>query len=406
VARGTQPARHSSRVHSHSLGRAVAVAAAAALGFGVVFVQTFTGSLSASVTSADIGSLVSSTPDAPTDVTPGSPRNILLIGSDVRDGANASIGGNTGGGMRSDVTIIAHVAADGSRIDMVSIPRDLQVEIPECELFDGTMVPGGFGDFANAFSNGGRGGDPAEAAACTINTVHNVFDLRIDHFAVVDFTGYIHMVDALGGIPMCIPQPIVSTTAELTLDAGPQVLDGATALAYARLRTAEEGDVSGSDLQRITRQQHLLAQTMRTATSKNLFTDASALTQFVRAGAESLTMDEELASVTNLAGLAYDVRTLRADDLTFATIPWQYTDDRNNVEVADDAAQMIDDLRHDRPLSVQAQGDSTSEWDDGLSPEPNPSVSPEDGAPEEPQPTPTATTQPGTVDEILALCRD
>lgn len=399
MPRQTTTVRHGGRETSHPVLRAMGVVAAAVLGFGLVFVQTLTGSVSASIDSKDITSLVTSTPEAPTDFEDGEPVNILLMGSDVRDGANGEIGGEVAEGMRNDTTIIAHVSGDRSRVDLVSIPRDLQVPISDCRLFDGTPVKGWTGDFNIAFFNGGVNGDASEAAACVINTIHDVFDVRIDHYAVVDFTGFIEMVDALGGVPMCIPERIVSEKAHLELDAGPQVLTGEEALAFARLRTAEVGDVSGSDLQRIERQQTLLMQTMRTALAKNLLTDAPELTAFVRAGAESLTMDESLADVPSMVGLAYSLRGISADDLTFETIPWQYTEDRLNVEMTEDAQALLDDLRHDRPLSVEAEGDATSEWDDGLAtatPEPVQSATS----------APAATSSGDAAQQVLELCRD
>jgi LCP family protein required for cell wall assembly len=403
VGSGAAPVRHASRHRSHPIARMVVMAAAAALGFGLVFAQAVAGSLSGSITTADIGGLVTATPDAPTDTdaVEGDPLNILLLGSDVRDDENGAIGGRDALGMRSDATLIAHISSDRSRVQLVSIPRDLQVEIADCTLYDGTTKDGWYGDFNAAFANGGEGGHPAEAAACTINTIHEAFDLRIDHFAVVDFTGYIGMVDALGGIPMCVPQRIVSKDAELDVEAGPQVFDGWTALGYARLRTAEVGDVSGSDLQRITRQQQLLEQTLRTATSKNLFTDTAALTQFLRAGAESLTTDEQLGSLPFMVDLGLDLRGLRASDVTFATLPWEYTDDRNNVVLTEGAEVMLDDLRHDRPLSVQAEGDATSEWDDGMADPVEPSAEPSD----EPGSGDVDPTQePESVEDLLAHC--
>jgi len=397
--------RHSGRETRHSVARVLAVVVSAVLGFVIVFAQSFTGSVSASIEATDITSLVTKTPEAPpVDSDAGEPLNILLMGSDVRTGENADIGGDVAEGMRNDTTIIAHISGDRSRIDLVSIPRDLQVPISECTLFDGTVVPGWTDDFNVAFSNGGQQGNAAEAAACVINTIHDVFDLRVDHYAVVDFVGFIDMVDALGGVPMCIPERIVSSKAQLELDAGPQVLDGETALAYARLRTAEVGDVSGSDLQRISRQQQLLEATFRAALSKNLLTDAAALTQFVKAGAESLSTDEELASPTYLIGLAYSLRGIGADDLTFETIPWRYTEDFLNVEMTEDAEVMLDDLRNDRPLSVSAEGDASSEWDDGRADDAtdDPSASPDDGSDDES--SVDASAVPETIDEILQEC--
>ncbi|MFV0633487.1 LCP family protein [Demequina sp.] len=400
--------RHAAQDRGHPLARSVAVAAAAVVGFVVVFAQASLGTVTGAMDSKDIGSLVSHTPDTPEPAAEsGEPLNILLLGSDVRSGANAAIGGDVTDGMRSDVTVIAHISGDRSRVDLISIPRDLQVEIPDCTLFDGTVVDGGFGDFNAAFANGGRDGDPAEAAACTINTIHSVMDIRIDHFAVVDFTGFVAMVDALDGIPMCVPERIVSKKSNLDLEPGPKIFDGITALNWARLRTAEVGNISGSDLQRIERQQQLLAVTFRTAAAKNLFTDAAQLAAFIRAGAESLTTDAELGSATTLAGLGLSLRGLSIDDVTFATIPWQYTADRLDVVMTDDAETMLDDLRHDRELSVDAQGDATSAWDDGMAhttPTPTPATSADAPSSSADDGTEGSAGEQEAVEDILAEC--
>ncbi|MFW2513110.1 LCP family protein [Demequina sp. SO4-13] len=372
----------------------MAVALAAVAGFGLVWLQTLAAQFGGAIDPRDLTQLVTATPDAPTDVRETRPRNILLIGSDSRTGANSEIGGAGAEGMRSDATVLAHVSGDRQRVDLMSIPRDLQVEIPDCTLFDGTEVPGGHGKFNAAFSHGARQGDPAEAAACTINTVHDITGIRIDHWAVLDFEGFTRMVDALDGIPMCIPEPIVSAKAGLDLEAGPQVLSGAEALGWARLRTAEVGEVSGSDLQRINRQQELLEQTLRTARAKSLFTDAAELTSFLRAGAESLTTDQELGSLDFMIRLAYSLRGLSADDLTVTTVPWEYTDDRLSVVLAENAPQMFDDIREDRPLSVTDEDDATSAWDDGSDGD--------DALSGSPSITPGAGSD--AIDDILAAC--
>ncbi|WP_062312027.1 LCP family protein [Demequina rhizosphaerae] len=340
----------------------------AAVGFVLVFAATVVGEVDRTLGSnaRDVDDLIGDRPDQPTDEDAGEALTILLMGSDVRTGTNGTVGGGADiGGMRNDTTMLMHISADRTRIEVVSIPRDAQVEIPECTYSDGSTIAGGYGDFNVAFSNGGARGDAGEAAACTIKTVEQMSDVRIDHYAVVDFQGFIDMVDALGGVPMCIPERIVSDKAHLELDAGPQVLDGETALAYARLRTAEEGDVSGSDLQRITRQQQLLEQVAATVFSKNLLTDTDELTRFLRAAAESLTMDPGLADTSYLVGLAYSVRNLTTDDIQFVTVPWAYTDDLLNVEIQPEADDLWDDIRNDRAISVTTTGDASSAWDDG-----------------------------------------
>jgi len=355
----------------------LAAALAAVLGFSLVYGNTVLKQVDSALEGDNIDGLVSAPPSPtgaapttspdPTDASAGQPINILLMGSDSRDGENGDIGGRVADGMRNDTTIVMHISADRSRVDFVSIPRDAQVDIPKCKYKDGSSIAATSGDFNISFSNGGRNGDPGEAAACVINTVQKMSGLTIDHWAVVDFSGFITMIDALGGVPMCIPEKIVSSKAKLRLNAGPQILKGRQALALARMRTAEVGDVSGSDLQRIGRQQDLLMQVMKLALSKNLLTDAGELTQFLRAGAEAMTMDEELADTRFLIGLAFSLRSLPAQDINFETIPWKLTDDYLDVIIRPGAKIMWEDMRNDRPLSRTGDNSAGDAWDEAIS---------------------------------------
>src|SRR5699024_9707249 len=92
-------------------------------------------------------------------------------------------------------------------------------------------------------------------AACAIRTVEAMTDLYIDDWAVIDMNGFQTMVDAIGGVEMCIEEDIDNRWAKLELEAGCQTLDGEQALGFARLR---KGIGDGSDIGRIERQQELM----------------------------------------------------------------------------------------------------------------------------------------------------
>lgn len=357
---GHSASRHAARQPTHRVLLILATLMAAAVGFAVVYAGTVSAKIEGAIDTHNVDELV---PEIDVSIAATGAMNILLIGSDDRTGENAEIGGDVAEGMRSDVTIIAHVAGDRSRVDMVSIPRDMQVEVPDCTMFDGEVIPGSYGDFNKAFSNGGRNGNVGEAAACTIHTIQQDAQLPIDHWAVIDFAGFEDMVDALGGVEIYVPERIVSSKSKLDLEPGWQTLNGEEALGYARLRTAEVGNVSGSDLQRIERQQQLLEAMVHTIFEKNFLTDAAALTQFLKAASESLTTDPELGQVDFILSLAYSLRGMSEDDVTYATVPWEYTEDRLNVVPTEDAPLMFDELRADVPLTLDAEGDATSEWD-------------------------------------------
>ena len=409
-------ARHAAHAPRHRALTVIGTGAAAIMGFILVAGTSYALLAQGALDRQDIGTLTGPTTDAgkaveppePTDFAAGEPINILLIGSDERNGENGEIGGFVAEGMRGDTTMVMHISGDRSRIDVMSIPRDLRVRISDCQLFDGSVVPGWTGKFNIAFANGGVNGDRAEAAACAMRTVTDFTGIEFNnHYVVIDFSGFIGMINALDGVPMCIPQDMVSSKAKLELEAGPQVLDGETALAFARARTGE-GLGDGTDLMRIDRQHELLTNTARKALGMNLLTDVPELTRFVRAGAESLTLDPQLGSITNLAGLAYHLRNFDTENLTFTTVPWSYAGDGSGDVVMNEyeAQEMFQRIVDDVPLL-----DEDEQPDPSASPSADPSpgvtISPSPTLPQPSTPTPSPTaTEPlrETQEEILASC--
>lgn len=380
-ARVVRP-RHASRPLRRRVFTIVAASIAAVLGFSAVSVAAYYQLTMGSIETHDVDSLLQPDPhstvepeeEVPTDFAANEPVNIAIIGSDQRDGVNAEIGGAAHHTtMLNDVTMVMHISADRTRIEVVSIPRDSWVRISDCKMYDGSVVKGWTGKFNNALANGGKNGNLGEAAACVMRTITDLTGVEFNgHFMMVDFAGFQNMVDALGGIPMCITHDMRSPKANLDLKAGPQVFDGQTALAFARARTGT-GLGDGTDLMRIDRQQQLLTNTARKALGMNLLTDVPKLTQFVRAGAESLTMDDELASINNVVGLAYSLRNFDVDNLTFATVPWQYAADGTGGVLwkEAEAAAMWQSIVDDVPLVIP---DEDEDAEDAFVP--SPTVSP------------------------------
>ncbi|WP_062213065.1 LCP family protein [Demequina oxidasica] len=373
MARRDKGARHGTTAPRHRVLTGVLWGVAAIAGFAVAYAGTNFYLLQSSLTTKDVASLYNPNPDAtgdpaadgpPLDGSAGNDVNILLMGSDTREGEeNEEIGGDVAG-MRSDTVIVMHISADRERIDFMSIPRDSRVAVSDCTMFDGTIKRGWTGKFNIAFANGGENGDPAEAAACTMQTVTDLTGIKLDHYAVVDFAGFEQMIDAIDGVPMCIPNDIDSKKAKLSLEAGPQVLDGKTALAFARARTGE-GLPGGTDLGRIDRQQELLMNVLRKALGTNMLTDVGGMTQFVKAGAQALTMDPDLGNVKYILGLAYSLRGIDTANITFATVPWAYPGDNNgDVVWTPDADIMFAQIVADEPITDPEDVDATS-----LSPE-------------------------------------
>lgn len=344
--------------------RAVAMVSLAVLSFTTMGVATAYFAIQGNIKGADVTALLGTDRPTKKPANPGDPNagrdlNILLLGSDNRNGENGNIGGRVATGMRSDTTIIMHVSADRSRIELVSIPRDTWVTIPECRRRDGSTSQPWTTKFNAAFSVGGQSGVVTDAAACTIKTVEKMTGVLIDEYVVVDFVGFISMVNALGGVPICVPNDMRSPKAKLNVKAGYQTLDGVTALAYARARTGT-GLGNGSDTGRIVRQQQLLAATIHQAQSKNLLTDVGSLYKFLDAATSSLTTSPHLAKLSNVTGLAFSLRGIRSTDITFLTAPWKPRGDGANVELTPAADAIWQRLIADLPLDPASHSSGTS----------------------------------------------
>lgn len=354
--------------------------------------------LQGNITRTDVSALVgddrptvAAASTGPGDPNAGRPINILVMGSDIRSGENAVIGGSADlGGMRSDTTLLVHISADRSRADIVSIPRDLLVDIPACAHPDGSQsAPQYDAMFNSAFATGGQGDQVAYAAACTIKTVEQMTGIYVDDFVVVDFAGFIRMVDALGGVPMCIPEPVSDRYAGLDLEAGFQTLDGTQALALARARK-NVGD--GSDISRIGRQQLLLGAMVRQVLSKNLLIDLPALYQFLDAATESITAGPVIGRIPNMVGLANSLRGVAADGVSFVTLPFDYAGPR--VTPNADSAALWAAIAADAPIAPEVPEPTPEPTSTGEAPLPTePAASPVTTTP---TPTPT-TTQPWDV---------
>lgn len=359
------PRRHATRGRGHPVLRWTAYTLAVVMGISAFGSYAYLTGTLGRIDRQDIIPLVGENrpppPPPPSDESKGEWINILLMGSDTRVGDNAGIGG-TNDGMRNDTTILMHISADRTRVELISIPRDSWVKIPDCLLFDGTVVRGRTTKFNASFANGARNGNPAEAAACVQRTVEQLTNIHVQYYAVIDFAGVVNMVDALGGIPMCVPGRMVSPEAQLDVQAGPQIFDGRTAIAWARARKGPVGKkwLDGTDLKRIERQQELLAHTIEVIQSKNLLFDSGSLRNFIAAVADSLTTSPRLADLDFVVGIAFSLRHVDPANVVLTTVPYKWTADGNNVEWIPEAYAMFDDIANDRPIAGRSVADAST----------------------------------------------
>jgi hypothetical protein len=167
---------------------------------------------------------------------------------------------------------------------------------------------------------------------------------------VIDFRGFQQMVDALGGVTVCTPEPINDKQSHLTLKAGKTKVNGKQALGYVRVRKTL-GD--GSDLGRINRQQAFLSSVVQEATSSSLLLRPDRLFRFLNAATQSMTADTHL-NVGEMRDIAESVRRVGMDQIRFVTVPTRaYAPDPNRVEWTEAADLIWESLREDKPLPGQ-----------------------------------------------------
>ncbi|SEG93807.1 transcriptional attenuator, LytR family [Actinacidiphila yanglinensis] len=321
---------------------------------------------------------------------PASTENILLIGSDNRGGGNEKYGEDTGT-QRSDTTILLHLSADRSNATAVSIPRDLMVHVPECTKADGSTVSPKFEQFNWAFEFGG--------AACTIRAVEELTGVRIDHHLIVDFNGFKSMVNAVGGVDVCVPEAIHDKDAHLDLSAGRHKLSGEQALGYVRVR---HGIGDGSDTERIGRQQDFLASLIKKVQSNGVLLNPGKVYPLLNAATKSLTADSGLNSLSELYSLAQRLQKIPTGAIHFVTAPVEpYVEDHNRDQlVQPDADSLFAAVRADQPVQVSDDGKSggtsgdakgSSDAGTGGSASPDPSGTPSDTATHTPSGTASGT---------------
>jgi LCP family protein required for cell wall assembly len=278
-------------------------------------------------------------------------QNILLIGSDSRAGEDSQLGGAGDEVGRSDTTLFVHVYEGGRRAVAVSIPRDALVDIPPCRLPDGSWSqPQTQAMFNAAYSVGQT---PEGNPACTVNTVEKLTGMRVDHTVVADFAGFAAMTEIVGGVPVCLPNPIyqgdinpnLGSQGKMIFHEGLQNVSGAKALAYVRLR---HGIGDGSDIGRMRRQQAFLASVVTKVRAEGM--TPTKILPLAEAATENLTVDDGLGSARKLLAFVLSLRHMAPEDVVFVTTPWRY-DGARVALVHPDVDRLWAALDADQPLS-------------------------------------------------------
>jgi LCP family protein required for cell wall assembly len=312
------------------------------------------------------------------------PIDILLIGSDTRQGAGNSAFGDTGG-VLADVIILLHIAANRKNAVALSFPRDTMIPWPACPSTSGGpgYLPQSLGQINATISNGGPG--------CTLLTVEMLTGLNIPYLAMVDFAGVIELSNAVGGVEVCVANDIEDEYTNTYLKKGVHTLQGVQALQFLRTR---HGVGDGSDLGRISNQQVYLTSLVRKLKSKDILNNPVALYSLAQAAARNMTISKTLSTPVALMGVANALKDIPMKNITFLQLPSVYglpAPHQGRVKPDYEKAQVLFDLmKNDQPL-VLGEVNNTGVGSE-LAPTPQPSATTKPGT--KPSKTPTAKPTP------------
>jgi LCP family protein required for cell wall assembly len=261
-------------------------------------------------------------------------QNILLVGIDSRTDAQGNplpqnvldqlhAGDGSDGGDTTDTMIVVHIPEGGGEATAISIPRDSYVQLA-----------GGYGKHKinsaytygkqaalTALTKQGVTGAARErqadqaGARTAIQTVEQFTGLTINHYAAVNLLGFYTLSMAVGGVPVCLKEPVHDSYSGANFPAGRQTLSGAQALAFVRQRHG----LPNGDLDRIARQQAFLSSAAKVVLAAGTLANPVKLDNLIEAVQQSVLIDQGWDILT----FAQQMRGLSSDGLTFATIPVQ-----------------------------------------------------------------------------------
>ncbi|MFF7391011.1 LCP family protein [Streptomyces scabiei] len=274
--------------------------------------------------------------------------NLLVIGTDKRTGKGNESYGDKDSVGHADTTILLHVSKDRTNATAMSIPRDMIVDVPDCETTqeDGSekIIGGSTGvRFNTSLGQDGR------TPSCTMRTVTELTGIIPDHFMVADFNAVKTLSTAIGGVKVCLAKPIKDSKSKLDLSKGEHVIQGEQALAFLRTRYSVG---LGSDLSRIELQQQFLSSMIRQMKSEDTLTDPGKVIDLAEAATEALSVDDKIADIKKLASLGQEVGKVKTKNITFTTVPVvDNTDGATVLPTPGKAEQLFETIRNDISLT-------------------------------------------------------
>lgn len=301
------------------------------------------------------------TPDAESTQTndvDGTDQNILVVGNDDRSNLSLKEArdlhvGLDGGSLATDTMMVIHIPADGSKAQIISLPRDSYVKIPGHGM---NKLNAAYVDGYNSLNRNATSDDRRAAGAkLLIRTVSDLTGLTIDHFVQVSLVGFVRISDAVGGVTINLCHAVDDSAAAnqaagmdgngsgFKMSAGVHKISGVTALEFVRQRHF----LKNGDLDRAARQRYFLTQAFRKIASAGTLLNFGRLHNLVNAIDQAIYVDKGL----NLIDLAQQVSQLDPENIKGESIPFERywdTSPVGSVEVVNPARvkKFVDRLFH------------------------------------------------------------
>lgn len=269
----------------------------------------------------------------------GSGTNFLLVGTDSREDLSEEerLDYNTGSteGARADTIMVLHLPAGDGEPTLVSVPRDSYVEIP------------GYG------SNKINAAYSLEGPELLVDTVEQATGLAVEGYVEIGFDGFVDVVTTVGGVNMCLDEPVVEERSDLDLAAGCQELAGKDALAYVRMRYADPR----GDLGRVERQREFLSALVGELTDPSTLLVPWELRSAGISTGSALRVGED-TSMWEMGRFALAMRQVSGGDGVSITVPVSdpnYSTSVGSAVLWDEVAapDLFEALRTDAPLTIE-----------------------------------------------------
>jgi LCP family protein required for cell wall assembly len=277
----------------------------------------------------------------------GKGTNYLIVGSDSREGLTKKdekdLHTGAASGQRTDSMMILHTGGNGTT--MLSLPRDSYVTIP---AFTGKKSHQRYAASRHKLNRAYADGGPE----LLTRTIEYNTGLHIDHYAEIGFAGFVNLVDALGGVHMCLDKPLKDKASGADFAAGCQKLNGKESLAFVRQRHQE----ADQDLGRMRNQQKFLSTLAHQAASPSTILNPFKLYPVLGSGLDTLIVDKKMG-LTKLASMFWAMKDVTGGSGTSMTVPIAnanyMTGDGDAVKWdMTKANKLFDELKNDQKVTV------------------------------------------------------